>query len=214
MASIRDYYRKKRLILNYSTLFFAIIVLLVLFLFSPYYYANVRYLNDNRDTLYKQYYKDAEQYARDETYESKKEALENNKEKYKEYSVDNKKIKDEFERHLFWLKNNYLLFSILTIVVLIFFLYKIFEVILVHKPLYCPNCYNTVLQDKILPFLCPFCKTENKLFKYLYTRCSNINCKSPIPSIICPECGEQIDLLCEYDFKKIKEKRYGKKSKI
>lgn len=87
---------------------------------------------------------------------------------------------------------------------------------IVHKPLYCPNhnCYKTVLPKSILPFRCPFCDSENNKFSSLYTHCENSSCKSIIPAIPCPHCGSQIDLLGEYDIKKIKEKRYGKKTKV
>lgn len=81
-------------------------------------------------------------------------------------------------------------------------------------PLYCPYCYKTILPKSIVPFICPFCKTKNILFRSLYNSCENISCQSVIPAIQCPHCREEIGLLTDYDIKKINEKRYGKKTKI
>jgi hypothetical protein len=196
MTSIRNYYKNRYKYLYIPSLIFFVLSLAAII------YIN---LDFNKNDII---YKDFERYVRDSV-------------KYDKTNMDSSvyyhKVLWEAEdftknNSKKWITTNVAASVISLFILIIIFLitFKVIE----RRPIYCPYCLKTVLKKEIVPYLCPFCKTENKLFTSLYNYCINSDCKSIIPSIPCPHCNKQIDLLGEYDFEKINIKRYGKNTKI
>ena len=73
---------------------------------------------------------------------------------------------------------------------------------------FCPKCLHVILAGSINNVKCPSCKTVNKTFYQIISKCKS--CKLPLKYFKCPHCGYSIDLHKKYNEKLIKQKIYGK----
>lgn len=210
MSSLRDHYRNKVYLILLPIVLAIFVVLFYFLLVNKYYKEQTNYFENNRDSLYSEY----KERATKEILEQNLEELNKPKNEQKYWYLDKKKLKENFEDEFVKRRDRIpiIYFGIGFMLVALTFIgtYKYIN----GRPIYCPHCLKTVLKSEIVPFLCPFCNKKNIHFSSIYGECEEPDCKSIIPSVPCPHCSEQIDLLNEYDFNKIKIKRYGKKTKI
>ena len=204
MPTIREYYRRRmKIYFLIPPITFLTIIAVYFLIERPRFEERLIYVEENRKALYDKFYKEAQ-----EDTDRKNAEQDPDSEKY--WVLDDDKLEIAFEDSLVLERNKELLaFGAISFFA---FIGSIpLAISLVQKPLYCNHCLKTILPTSVVPFVCPFCDKENSSFLSLFTHCKEPGCKSVIPSVPCPHCSKQIDLLGEYDLEKIKTKRYGKK---
>jgi len=204
MLSIREYYRKRiKIFFLIPPLILLMTVAVYFFIMEPRYQERVTYINENKKVLYDDFYKQASE-------ENQRKNAEEDPDSEKYWVLDDDRLELAFEDSLILKRNG----ELIVFAIISFFVFAFsfpFAIKMIQQPLYCRHCLKTVLPSSVVPFICPFCDTHNDSFLRLFTHCKESGCKSIIPSVTCPHCKKQIDLLGEYDIEKIKSKRYGKK---
>lgn len=204
MPTIREYYRRRiKIFFLIPPLILLIVIAVYFFIMEPRYQERDTFINANKEVLRKEFYKAAND-------DIDRKNAEEDPDSEKHWVLDYDKADFAFEDSLIMKRNGELIvFGAISFFVFIFSFPLAIKMI--QQPLYCKHCLKSVLPNSVVPFVCPFCDTQNDSFLKLFTHCKESGCKSIIPSVPCPHCKKQIDLLGEYDIEKIKSKRYGKK---
>ena len=70
----------------------------------------------------------------------------------------------------------------------------------------CPKCLHSIIFKHIKNVSCGFCQTGGHSKYELFLFC--FSCRSIMKYFKCPHCGETIDMLHDYDFNYLEQKRY------